>query len=95
MELKITVGFGRKGQHSMRVRNQHLETQVEALTTALEASNAENGELREQLKEALSERVAKGHRMTSQGLRLVQGPVVRAVEGTPGRFQIVGGDEGA
>jgi hypothetical protein len=95
MDIKISIGFGRRGQHSMRVQNQNLETQVQVLTGALTKVNEENKELKEQLSEALRERVAKGHRMTSQGLRLVKGPVVRAVEGVPNRYQITEGDEGA
>ena len=93
MDIKISVGWGRKGQHSLRTRNQELETQVGALTTALAAEQAENEELREQLKEALVERIKKGHRMNSVGLRLMKGPVMTPIEGRPNGYMIVEGGQ--
>ena len=94
MELKIHLGFGRSGQHSLRVQNRNLETQVQALTTALEAANEQNQELREQLTAALSDRIEKGRRLRAADL--MQGRLQLVPTEQDNRFKIISqrSDEG-
>lgn len=84
--MEIRIAFGRKNQHSLRTRNQNLETQVRVLTEALEKSNEDNEGLRDQLKEALADRIAKGHRL--KAVDMMQGRLQLVPTETENRFKI-------
>lgn len=77
--MKITFEFGRRGQHSVRKQNELLLATVETLTEQLVAAKVELADTREQLNDALADRLARGHQMR-QGLRVIQGG--------PARFQL-------
>jgi hypothetical protein len=74
--VKITFDFGRKSQHGIREQNKLLLVTVESLAKQLSETREELAMARGQLRDALSDRVVKGHQMR-QGLRVVQGGQAR------------------
>lgn len=74
--MRLTLEFGRRGQHSVRKQNEMLMATIEVLTEKLHETQDELVDTKAQLREALSDRVARGHQMR-QGLRVVQGGQAR------------------
>lgn len=97
MEIKIKLGgWGRKGQHSAQEVNRNLEVQVQALTEALRREKEESAELKEQLAEALRDRIAKGRRLNSveavqKVVPIKPMSVVNNGEPVPVRFRLMEG----
>lgn len=74
--MKFTFEFGRRGQHSARKQNETLLLALEAMAQKLTEEQQAHEETKQQLREALSDRVARGHQMR-QGLRVVSGGQAR------------------
>ena len=74
--MKISFEFGRRGQHSVRKQNEMLLMTIEVLTEKLRTEQEARLEIESQLRDALSDRVARGHQMR-QGLQVINGGQAR------------------
>ena len=74
--MKFTFEFGRRGQHSVRKQNEALLLAMEAMAQKLTEEQQAHEETRKQLREALEDRLSRGHRMR-QGFQVVSGGQAR------------------
>lgn len=79
--MKITFEFGRKGQHSVRKQNEMLLVTVQELAKQLSEERAGHATTKEQLRDALNDRVVKGHQMRK---------ALTVINGGQARFQLEG-----